>query len=60
MAGPKAAPNTPQALETSAIMEPALGLAAKYSAVKEMAKTTKRPAHSISLSEALLLRTKGL
>ena len=60
MAGPNAAPNTPQALDTRLMMEPASGSAAMSSATTAMASTTMRPAQSISLSLALSLRTTGL
>ncbi len=60
MAGPKAAPNTPQALETSSIMLPARGESAIRRAMKEITSTTMRPAHSISLSADLFLRITGL
>ena len=60
MVGPKAAPNTPQALDTRDIMLPELGLEAMSSATTEMMSTTMRPAHIISLSLALSLRKTGL
>ena len=60
IAGPKAAPNTPQALETSSIMLPARGESAISSATKEIARTTRRPAQSISLSLEEFLRITGL
>ena len=60
MTGPKAAPNTPQALDTRDIMLPESGLEAISRATTEMISTTIRPAHIISLSLALPLRKTGL
>ncbi len=53
IAGPKAAPKIPHALETSAMIEPALGFEAMMSAATEIPRTTIRPVHIISLSLAL-------
>ena len=41
--GPNAAPNSPQALDTRLIMEPALGLDAITSATNAITRTTQRP-----------------
>ena len=40
IAGPKAAPKIPHALETSAMIEPALGFEAMMSAATEIPRTT--------------------
>ena len=57
MTGPKAAPKTPQAFSTSAMMVPELGLEAISSATTAMTTTMIRPAQSISLSVAFLRKT---
>ena len=58
--GPKAAPKTPQALETRAMIEPVLGFEAMSSATAATPRTTSRPAQSISRSLTLFLRITGL
>ena len=60
IAGPKAAPKIPHALETSAMIEPALGFEAMMSAATEIPRTTIRPVHIISLSLALPFLMTGL
>ena len=60
IAGPKAAPKIPHALETSAIIEPALGFEAMMSAATAIPRTTIRPVHIISLSLALPFLMTGL
>ena len=60
MAGPKAAPKTPQALDTRSMMEPAFGLEAMMRARRAITRTTTRPVQSISLSVVLPLRMRGL
>ena len=60
IAGPKAAPKIPHALETSAMIEPALGFEAMMSAATAIPRTTIRPVHIISLSLALPFLMTGL
>ena len=59
MAGPKAAPKMPQALDTRLIMEPFLSNRARSRAMMVMITTTIRPTRSISLLSALPLRKTG-
>ena len=53
----KAAPKIPHALETSAMIEPALGFDAMMSAAIEIPRTTIRPVHIISLELPLDLQS---
>ena len=60
MTGPKAAPNTPQALETRPMMEPAPGSIASTRASRATISTTRRLFQIISSLEALFFRISGL
>ena len=60
MEGPNAAPNTPHALETSPMMEPALGFVAMSNAASATISTIRRPFHMSSLSLAWFLRRMDL
>ena len=60
MTGPNAAPNTPHALETRSMMEPAPGSIARIRASRAMIRTTRRLVQIISSFVAWFLRIRGL